>query len=439
MISMTEIVKTMKLHIQVDNDQKRLLKDLTEQYRKACNHVSLYSFNEHFIMSYLKLVKPLYTTLRTQYGLKSQMAQSVCKTVIARYKTVQAQLQKKPYKILLDKNKDDKMEYMFIPRNLEWLQKPIKFSRPQADLVYNRDYSFITDTNGVPMLSLNTLDKRIKVAYDLPECFKPYFDGSWKLGTGKIVSYKNKWYLHISVSKTVDEGFQNNNCKMVVGIDRGLRFIENHYDDNGLAFFTLGKDILEKRTKFNKVRQQLQSKNTKASKRVLKRLSERENRWMTDINHQLSKTLVEWYGKDTLFVIEDLTNVSFDENNLNKRAKKQRNEVRSWSFYQLGQFLIYKANESGSFVLEVDPKYTSQRCPKCGRIHKENRDHQKHLYICDKCGFTANDDEVASMNLNELGHRYLQGDKKPTFDFEKQLKKKKQKVTVDFLLEDIQW
>ena len=436
---MTEIVKTMKLHIHVDNDQKRLLKDLTEQYRKACNRVSNYIFHYDFILNPNKIQTILYHGLRDDFDLKSQIAISSIKTVVARYKTVQTQLQKKPYKIPLNKNEDDKIEYMFVHRNLEWLQKPIKFSRPQADLVYNRDYSFVKDTNGVPMLSLNTLDKRVKVTYDMPECFNKYSDGSWKLGTGKIVSYKNKWYFHISVSKTTDDEFQNDNCKMVVGIDRGLRFIENHYDDNGVSFFTLGKDVLEKRTKFNKVRQQLQSKNTKASKRVLKRLSERENRWMTDINHQLSKTLVEYYGKDTLFVIEDLTNVSFDEGNLNKRVKKQRNEVRSWSFYQLGQFLSYKANESGSFVLEVDPKYTSQRCPVCGRIHKDNRDHQKHLYICDKCGFTANDDEVASMNLNQLGHRYLQGDKKPTFDFEKQLKKKKQKVTVDSLLEDIQW
>lgn len=42
-------------------------------------------------------------------------------------------------------------------------------------------------------------------------------------------------------------------------------------------------------------------------------------------------------------------------------------------------------------VLEVDQAYTSQRCPKCGRIHKENRDHDTHTYTCDCCGYQSNE------------------------------------------------
>jgi len=31
---------------------------------------------------------------------------------------------------------------------------------------------------------------------------------------------------------------------------------------------------------------------------------------MSDVNHRMSKTLVEKYGRDTLFVLEDLTGVT---------------------------------------------------------------------------------------------------------------------------------
>ena len=148
------------------------------------------------------------------------------------------------------------------------------------------------------------------------------------------------------------------------------------------------------------------------TKRALKRISGRENRWMSDVNHCLSKTLVDTYGSNTLFVMEDLTDVSFDEN-LRSRNSKQRNELRSWSFYQLEQFLTYKAEEVGSKVIQVSAEYTSQRCPKCGRIHKANRDHDSHLYTCDYCGYQANDDQVGAMNIQLLGTLWISGNENP--------------------------
>ncbi|MGN7529878.1 UNVERIFIED_CONTAM: hypothetical protein QML36_11050, partial [Aerococcus urinaeequi] len=60
------------------------------------------------------------------------------------------------------------------------------------------------------------------------------------------------------------------------------------------------------------LRQSLQAKNTKSSRRRLRTIERRENRWMNDVNHQLSKTLVDRYGANTLFVVEDLTNVTFN-------------------------------------------------------------------------------------------------------------------------------
>ena len=170
---------------------------------------------------------------------------------------------------------------------------------------------------------------------------------------------------------------------------------------------------MEKRERFQNTRSELQSKGTKSAKRRLKAISGRENRWMTDVNHQLSKTLVDMYGSDTLFVLEDLTNVSFDT--LEKRNKDQRREIRSWAFYQFEQLLMYKSMETGAVAIKVAPDYTSQRCPKCGRIHKENRNHETHEYVCDSCGYRSNDDRVGAMNLYTLGTLYVSGDTNPRF------------------------
>ena len=135
---------------------------------------------------------------------------------------------------------------------------------------------------------------------------------------------------------------------------------------------------------------------------------------MSDVNHQISKTLVEKYGKDTMFVLEDLTGVSFEASHLLKTAK-QNYDLRSWAFYQLEQFLTYKAHENRSEVLTVSAKYTSQRCPKSGTIHKENRDHHKHLYRC-QCGYRSNDDRIGAMNIQFLGTMWISGDNHPRYE-----------------------
>lgn len=135
---------------------------------------------------------------------------------------------------------------------------------------------------------------------------------------------------------------------------------------------------------------------------------------MSDVNHCLSKTLVKKYDSDTLFVIEDLTGISFAEKNLHRGAKAN-NDLRSWSFYQLEEFLSYKAHVRRSEVLKVAAKYTSQRCPKCGSIVKSNRHHDTHEYRC-QCGYRSNDDRVGAMNIQLLGTLWISGEEHPHFE-----------------------
>jgi IS605 OrfB family transposase len=412
---MAEMTKTMKLHIHPDEAGVALLKELTVKYSCACNYVSEYVFDHGFILNFMELQKALYNDVRRECGLKSQFTISSLKTVTARYKTIRTQLAKKPYKY-----QNGNGDWQFIPRTLEWLTKPVSFRRPQADLVRGRDYSFVNGASGEKLLSLNTLGGRIKVTFDIPDCFEEYFDGSWSFGTGKIVSLLGEWYFHIPVTKTTDEELTPDNVKHVVGLDRGLRFIVTGYDEGGNTTFISGKDVMAKRDRFQKVRDELQAKGTKSAKRALKRISGRENRWIFDVNHQISKTLVDRYGSGTLFAVEDLAGVSFSEENLSNRTKKQRKDLRTWSFYQLEQFLTYKAEAVGSEVLEVKPDYTSQRCPKCGRILKANRHHEIHEYICDCCGYRSNDDRVGAMNIQLLGTMYLSRDMHPRFGARKE-------------------
>lgn len=399
-----EMQVTIKVKLKITNSETASSFSKTmEQYRQACNYVSEYIFNHDFDMKQSRLNKELYSELRNLFSLKSQMAQSVIRTVIARYKTVKAQMSCRPYKYQ-DQNTG---EWHREVRNLNWLCKPISFNRPQVDLQRNRDWSYLS--NG--QLSINTLDGRVKAT---PVChgFSQYFDGTWKFGLAKLLKSGNKWYLHISATKEVAD-FDKQEVKHVVGIDRGLRFLATTYDEQGETAFFDGKAIMRKRAKYQKLRATLQSKGTKSAKRRLKKLSGRENRWMSDVNHHLSKTLVQKYGANTLFVLENLNGVSFERTDLPKSLRSQN---KSWAFYQLEQFLTYKAHLNNCEVVEVSAKYTSQRCPKCGVIKKDNRNHGKHEYHCANCGYRSNDDRIGAMNIQLLGTQYISGQEQPKFE-----------------------
>lgn len=391
-----------KLNILEPNVGMKFSKTM-EQYRLACNYVSEYLFNNNFPLNKNEVQKVIYNTIREKFSLKSQMTISCIRTVIARYKAVKTQMARRPYKYQ-DQNTG---KWYREVRDLNWLHKPISFNRPQVDLQRNRDWSYLSSGQ----LSINTLDGRVKVD---PICrgFNQYLDGTWKFGLAKLLKSSGKWYLHISATKEVAD-FDKQAVKHVVGIDRGLRFLATSYDEQDKTAFFDGQAIMRKRAKYQKLRATLQAKGTKSAKRRLKKLSGRENRWISDVNHCLSKTLVQKYGANTLFVLENLNGVSFERTDL---PKALRNQNKSWAFYQLEQLLTYKAHLHNSEVVEVSAKYTSQRCPKCGVIKKDNRNHEKHEYHCDNCGYCSNDDRIGAMNIQLLGTQYISGQDQPKFE-----------------------
>lgn len=407
-MEIVEISRTIKARIifQTPEDISKMIES-QDAFRQGCNFVSEYMFDNNFPMNTTTLVKLLYHDLRAKFGLKSQMAQSCVRTVIARYRTVQTQLRKQRVWDGYKKDNHGKPVKNYVRKDLDFLWKPIEFKRPQLDLVRNRDYSH-KDGN---TMSLNTIHGRI-VVKSVFNGFEQYFDGTWIFGTAKVLKSGNHWYLHIAVTKEIEK--PNFKPKHVVGIDRGLRQLLTIYDEKGQTTFVNGKKILQKRRHYSRLRQLLQSKNTKSAKRRLEAIGQRESRWMNNVNHCLSKTLVDRYGSGTIFTLEDLTNVTFDT--VSKRAKKNRYEHHSWSFYDFEQKLIYKAIASSSQVISCDAHYTSQRCPKCGLIDSKNRNKTKHEFCCQACSYRTNDDRVGAMNIQILGTLYNSGNVKPAFE-----------------------
>ncbi|CDK30126.1 transposase (fragment) [Candidatus Babela massiliensis] len=78
--------------------------------------------------------------------------------------------------------------------------------------------------------------------------------------------------------------------------------------------------------------------------------------------------------------------------------KAQRRQHSSWSFYQLRQFIQYKADLAGIPVMLVDPKNTSRTCIQCGYVAKENRSLRDN-FCCRACGYVDLADKLAAENI----------------------------------------
>ena len=353
---MEQITITAKIQISATADDKVLLNKTMSVYSDACNYVSDYVFQTHNLKQF-SLNKALYTELRERFGLKSQMAQSVFKTVIARYKTV-------------------------LENESRWI-KP-SFKKPQYDLVWKLPY--------------------------FAEGMSKYFDHTiYKFGTAKLVNKHGKYFLHIPVTYNIEESDISDICN-VVGIDRGINFVVATYDSRHKSGFVSGKAIKQKRAHYSKLRKELQIRQTPSARRRMKAIGSRENRWMQDVNHCVSKALVKNNPRHTLFVLEDLSGVR----NATERVKTKGRYVSvSWAFYDLEQKLMYKAKQNQSTVIKVNPAYTSQCCPGCGHMEKANRNKKIHLFSCKNCGYKSNDDRIGAMNLYRMGINYLEDSQVP--------------------------
>lgn len=235
-------------------------------------------------------------------------------------------------------------------------------------------------------VSIWTLGGREKIPFACGEGQKALLQ--YQQGESDLVYRKGAFYLFTTCDvpdeAPIDpEGF--------LGVDLGIKNIA--VDSDGTTHSA--KHLLNVRHRQRRLRKKLQQKGTKSAKRRLKQLSGKEQRFAKDVNHCISKRLVQT-AKDTGrgIVLEDLTHirtrVTF--------PRRRQNELHSWSFAQLRAFIGYKAERLGVPVLIVDARYTSQQCSHCGHTSRANRPNQA-TFNCQSCGFVSHADWNAAINI----------------------------------------
>ncbi len=168
-----------------------------------------------------------------------------------------------------------------------------------------------------------------------------------------------------------------------------------------------GQQLTQLRDWFSDLRAGLQHRATKGTRSTRRRIRElqarlrgREARVQANINHTISYRIVQAARRlGWSIALEDLTGIR-ERTNAQPRSKSERRRSNSWAFYQLRQFLSYKAVKFGVSLILVNPAYTSKTCHCCRRIG----DRQGKRFRCvDGCGWHGDADFNGAVNISQLG------------------------------------
>ncbi|WP_261134886.1 RNA-guided endonuclease TnpB family protein, partial [Bacillus sp. Marseille-Q3570] len=160
-------------------------------------------------------------------------------------------------------------------------------------------------------------------------------------------------------------------------------------EDEKTCFFGNGRRNKYVRRMFKSKRQKL---GRKKKLTAIRKLHNKEQRWMKDQDHKVSRQIVDFAVKHYVSIIrlEKLANIRQTA----KTSCKNTKNLHTWSFYRLASFIEYKAALAGIKVEYVDPKYTSQTCPSCGNRNKT----KDRSYKC-RCGYHTHRDRAGAMNI----------------------------------------
>lgn len=228
-------------------------------------------------------------------------------------------------------------------------------------------------------------------------------DGIYSIAGSKLMYDKKKrmWRLNLSYSFSAEVVSDLDSGK-ILGVDLGIvsPICASVYGD--LHRLTINGGEIESFTRKVEARKRsLQRQGTtcgdgrighgrnKRNAPVYK-ISDKIARFRDTANHKYSRALIDYAIKNGCGIIqmEDLSGITADADKFMKK----------WPYYDLQTKIENKAKEVGISVKYIKPKYTSQRCSKCGYINKDNRQTQAK-FICGKCGFETNADYNASQNI----------------------------------------
>jgi putative transposase len=360
-------VLTISCKLKVSQSQAAKLDATLEAFGQALNWVNQNTPEK--VANAVKLQSLCYREIRARFDLSSNLAQQVCRRLAGARKVAQ------------QKN------------------RPVKTFKGGFATYDARIFSFREKDWTV---SLTTVEGRERFELAIGRYQRERLAGSNPKSATLVKRKDGSYSIQICVEA---EPSPPQRTGRVLGVDLGRTDIAHTSDGDNWN----GQQLNRVRDHYSRLRAVLQrkaSKGTRSSRRrcrqLLQRLSGKERRFQsrqrcvakTWVNHRISKAIVSRAkATNSAIALEDLTGIR-ERVNQQPRSKAERRRANSWAFYQLRQFLEYKARAAGVSLILVPPAYTSQTCHRCLHIHPEQGKSYRSgkSFKCGHCGWEGDAD-----------------------------------------------
>jgi putative transposase len=220
------------------------------------------------------------------------------------------------------------------------------------------------------------------------------------------------WYVSIQVEQRIEIGKHPSDTE--AGIDAGIDCFAAFSDGTmvkGVNSFRKHEERLAREQRKLSGKQK-GSQNWRKQKKKVSGLHHTIANVRSDFLHKLSTEISQNHAKVYVERLQ-IKNMSasakgtIGDPGKNVKAKSGLNKsILDQGWFEFRRQLGYKLFWKGGELVEVDSRYTSQRCSGCGHTAKENRPSQA-VFRCLDCGYEENADVNAARNILTVGRTGL--------------------------------
>jgi putative transposase len=352
---MVDQVLTVRCKLKPSDEQIEAIEDTLKVFANACTWI-----NQNIdpkIKSGVRMHYLIYQDARGNFKLSANLTQQAFKRVAANRKAT-------------GKNRIEE----FKPTSISYDQRIFQYR--EAD----------------EQVSLTLLHGRERIPLDIGNYQRNLLKGQ-KPTSATLVKKRSGYYIDIQVKSEAPDPIKTDK---VIGVDLGITDLAVTSEGETYS----GSEIKRVRDHLAQLRTHLQkkaSKGTRSTRRrcreLLKQLSGKEQRFQKWVNHVISKSIIQRaIETESAIALEDLSGI---RQTSNRRMKS----LHKWAFYQLKEFVSYKALAAGIPVILVEPAYTSKTCHQCHHIGER----KGKVFSCPSCGWSGDADFNGARNIADLG------------------------------------
>lgn len=219
---------------------------------------------------------------------------------------------------------------------------------------------------------------------------------AWRVGTAEVVRKHDEWRLHVTVTHEQKTVGTPEDAETIIGVDINEDCValaamtrDGKVKDSIIIEYPYIKRICHEY--FTK-RKRMQE----AGQTAFETVGQAEERdFVHDQLHKVSRDVVRWVSQfdSPVIVFEDLKDM---RDNIDYGTRMNR-RLHSLPFAALRDMVTYKAAWKGIPSDDVDPEYTSQRCPRTECLHTERANRRGNRFKCCECGFQDHADRKAAV------------------------------------------